>query len=310
MKPRPITCPEGKEFLDAFEKDGSTEKTYRVGLGIFLEFYRRSLTEFLDELEEDLHRERREKKWVGRKALRDFSRWLQEKGYQPKTVRTYVSSVQSLGRYWGYSITTRYADLPTSQPISHKHPWKIDEAYEFICELPSIELQNIAVITLQSGLGPADILSLTYNDIKQEFEQETIPLCFDFGRKKTDVPFMTFIGKWGFSLLKQHLACRKLTLTTTLFTIGERNIRYHFRQHGKAKIGEYIGWNPCRLYSLRSAFRTILGDAGLSQDYVEFFMGHGIPEQRRVYVSKSRDGWRSTYKQYERFLTPTATLGK
>lgn len=302
MKPRPITSSEGKEFLNAF--NDSTRKIYQAGLGVFLMFYGKTLTHFLDQLEEDMQRSRREKKRIGRNVLREFSRWLEKQGYAPKSVRTYVSSVQSFAMYHGYRITAKYAKLPTSQPVSHKYPWTVNEVYTFINQLPTVELQSIAVTTFQSGLGPADILGLTYNDIKREFINETVPLCFDFGRKKTDVPFMTFLGKWGFSLLKKHLEGRKLQLKTSLYTIGERLIRYHFRKLGKQKIGEFIGWNPCRLYSLRSAFRTILGDAGLSQDYIEFFMGHHVPEQRRVYVSKTRDGWRKTYQQYERYLSP------
>lgn len=304
MKPKPITSQEGKNFLDVF--DGSTRSTYKSGLGVFLIFYgkNKTLTDFLDALEEDSKCGRRERKWIGRKTLRDFSRWLQKHDYKPKAVRTYISSVQSLATYHGYNITTRYSSLPTSLPVSQKYPWTVNEAYEFIRELPTVEMRSIATTTLQSGLGPADILKLTYNDIKIEYEKGVVPLCFDFGRKKTDIPFMTFIGKMAVSVLREHLKGKKLKLTTLLYTVEDRKIRYHFQQLGKRKLGEYIGWNPCRLYSLRSAFRTLLGDAGLSQDYVEFFMGHHVPEQRRVYVSKTRNGWRETYKKYEAYLTP------
>lgn len=303
MKPRPITSEEGKDFLDAFE--GSTKSTYKSGLGVFLIFYgkTKTLTDFLDELEEDSKRGRRERKWIGRKTLRDFSRWLQKHEFKPKAVRTYVSSVQSLAAYHGYKITTKYSSLPTSQPVSQKYPWTINEAYEFIRQLPTTEMQSIATTTLQSGLGPADILKLTYNDIKIEYENGTIPLCLDFGRKKTDVPFMTFLGTWAFSLLKQHLKGRKLRLTTQLYTVEPRKVRYHFQQLGKRKLGEYIGWNPCRLYSLRSAFRTILSDHNCDPEYITFWMGHRAAEQRRVYVSKSREGWRAEYKKYEPYLT-------
>ncbi len=306
MKPRPITSQEGKNFLDAF--DGSTKSTYKSGLGVFLIFYgkNKTLTDFLDELEEDQKRGRREKQWIGRKTLRDFSRWLQKHDYKPKAVRTYVSSIQSYAKYYGYTITAKYINLPTSQPVSQKYPWTINEAYEFIRQLPTTEMQSIATTTLQSGLGPADILKLTYNDIKIEYENEIVPLCFDFGRKKTDIPFMTFIGKMGVEILREHLKGKRLKLTTLLYTVEPRKIRYHFQQLGKRKLGEYIGWNPCRLYSLRSAFRTLLGDAGMANDDIEMMMGHKVPQQRATYISRSREGWRALYKRYEHALTHSA----
>lgn len=305
VEPRDVTSSEGKQFLEAFNE--GSQKVYKSGLGVFLVFFghQHTLADLLDLLDEDQKRSRREKKFVGRQILKDFSKWLKKKKFEPKSIRTYVSSVQSFATYWGYSITARYINLPTSQPVSQKYPWKVNEAYEFIKQLPTLELQSIAVTTFQSGLGPADILGLTWNDIKIEFEKETVPLCFDFGRKKTDVPFMTFIGKWGLSLLKEHLKGKRLQLRSPLYTINDRMIRLHFLKLGKRKLGEWIGLNPCRLYSLRAAFRTILGDAGLEHDYAEFFMGHHVAEQRRVYVSKSRDGWRQTYHKYEPYLTPS-----
>ncbi|MEM2419628.1 MAG: tyrosine-type recombinase/integrase [Candidatus Bathyarchaeia archaeon] len=78
----------------------------------------------------------------------------------------------------------------------------------------------------------------------------------------------------------------------------------HFQKVARKWLGEYKGRNPLRPHSLRAAFRTILGDAGMDRDVVEFFMGHKLPEQLRVYHSRSRDGWRAIYAKYMQYIEP------
>jgi len=89
-----------------------------------------------------------------------------------------------------------------------------------------------------------------------------------------------------------------------IYTISERTIEKTFKDLAREKLGDYEGYNPMRSYSLRSALRTPLGDVKMNDAYVEFFMGHKIPEHKRVYLSKSREGWRTTYREYEYALTP------
>lgn len=311
IKPARIESKDGKEFLKAF--DEGTRSTYESGLGVFLAYYRemygadRSLEVFLDELEEDLHRPRRERKRVGRRVLQEFAKWMGDHGFKPKSIRTYVSSVQALTKYYDIPLSARYANLPSSQPVSQKFPWTTEEVAKFIALLPTTEIQSLAVSAFQSGLGPADLLGVTFGDVKREYEEGITPLCFDFARQKTDVPFMTFIGTWGVTMLRKHLKERSPGFTDKIYTIPDRSIRHYFREAGRRWLKDfkkYPGFNPCRFYTLRSAFRTILGDAGLQETYIEFFMGHKVVEQRRVYVSKSREGWRETYRKYELALTP------
>lgn len=289
------------EFLDAL--DVSTRKVYQAGLLAFQTFYKQSPKHFLDAIEEDFQKPRRERRRVARRTLKGFVEWLKRKGKKPKTIRAYVSAVQSLAGYYDIHISTRYVDMPASNPYSQKYPWTLEKIAEFVGMIKKPQLQSFAVTIFQSGLSISDALALTYNAIKLEYEQGIIPLCLDLARIKTDVPFMTFIGKWGVSLL-QHLANKKLTLDTPLYDLSKRTIDHHFQQLAKKFIGKYKGRNPCRPHSLRAAFRTLLGDAGCDRDVVKFWMGQRLPEQDRVYHSRSREGWRRLYARYEHALTP------
>jgi len=88
-----------------------------------------------------------------------------------------------------------------------------------------------------------------------------------------------------------------------IYTISKRTIEKTFKDLAREKLGDYEGYNPVRSHLLRSAFRTLLRDVKMNDAYVEFFMGHKIPEHKRIYLSKSREGWRTTYREYEYALT-------
>lgn len=89
-----------------------------------------------------------------------------------------------------------------------------------------------------------------------------------------------------------------------IYTIIKRTIEKTFKDLAREKLGDYEGYNPMRSHSLKSAFRTLLRDVKMNDASVEFFIGHKIPEHKRVYLNKSREGWKTTYREYEYALTP------
>ena len=297
-----------EEFLESFGP--GTKTVYKTGIKVFEEFYRSaglgdSIDDFLDAVEEDMRKSRREKQHIDRKVLRDFVKWLEKHDYSPKTIKAYVSAVQSYANYYGIHISTRYIRIPEPIPISDKFPWTTDKVYEFVNLISNQTVRTIAVIIFQSGLSVSDVLNLTWGKIKDEFNRKIVPLCLDVYRSKTKVHFMTFIGKWGFNVLKEYLKGKRLLSDDKLFDISQRLINYHFQVATKKWIGEYRGFSPCRPHSLRVAFKTILSQAGAPYDIIEFFMGHKLPEHIRVYHSRTRDGWREIYAKYEPYLTPS-----
>jgi integrase len=292
------------EFLEAL--DGNTRRVYRAGLTLFQEFYGKPPSRFLDEVEEDMSKPRRERRRVATNTLRMFVEWLEGKGYTPKSIRSYVASVQSLARYYEIPISMRYVRMPPSIPESKKFPWTLEKVGEFIGLLETLDVRALAACLFQSGLSLSDALSLTYGDVKHEYESGVVPLCFDLVRIKTDTPYMTFIGKYAFSLLDEYLKARgRLKPTDPLFKVSQRTVSYRFERAAEKMIGRFEGRNPCSPHSLRSAFRTLLRDAGAPEEYVEFWMGHNIGgDIRKIYTRHSRDGWREEYKKWEPYLTP------
>jgi len=261
----------------------------------FQEFYGSgSLKDFLDRVEADQRLPRDLRKRVARNTIRDFVSWLQKKGYAPKTIRAYVASVQSMAKYFDIPLSTRYTNLPSALPVSKKEPWTIERITAFIDSL-KMPHRAVAAIILQNDLSLSDVLALGYGDIRHELEAGTVPLCLDLTRIKTDVPFMTFIGKWAVSLLKRHLKGVVLEDEDKLFKVSQREIEQHFKRVAKSIVEDYKGFNPARPHSLRAAFKTFLTTTKLTHCSPNFGWTIGLPSSRGfMLASPGKDGDRHT----------------
>jgi integrase len=297
---------EVEEFLSALKP--GTRHVYQRGLIKFQEFLAGQgldVAGFLSLVEEDLRRPRLEKTRVARKTLNAFIDHLQGEGFAPKTINAYVGAVQSLAKYYDIPLSTRYVNRPPARAIYKKYPWTIEEIGKFVSLMDNFQYKCIAACIVQSGLSISDLLGLRYGDIKEEFEKGVVPLCLDLSRKKTNIPFLTFVGSWALGLLKEHLADRDMQDDTPIFRVTRRAVDSYFRRIGLKFGGKFSGRNPYSPHSLRAAFRTILSDHKVDPLYIEFWMGHKVPEQQIVYISKSREGWRETYRTLaELWLTP------
>jgi integrase len=273
----------------------------------FQEFYSRygSLGDFLDRVEQDRLLPRNQRRRVDRVTLNSFVVWLRSKGYSPKTIRIYVGAVQSLAKYFDIPISLRYVQLPPAQPVNKKHPWAIEEVGEFMAAMDKLLYRSIAASILQSGLSVSDLLALKYDDIREEFEKGIRPICLNLTRRKTGIAFITFLGSWSINLLKEYLANRKLEDEAQIYDVSSRAVHAYFGKTAQRFFGNYKGRNPYSPHSLRAAFRTFLSDHKVDPLYIEFWMGHKLPEQQSAYINKSIESWRQTYKeQAEPWLTP------
>jgi integrase len=192
-----LACSENSDaagFLSTLKS--GTRNVYGRGLKAFQQFTKaKALFEiFLDRVERDRLLPRRERQHVAIETLNGFVVWLQSRGYTPKTIRVYVGAVQSLAKFYEIPISLRYVRLPPAQPIYQKHPWTLAEVDKFIASMDKPTYRSIAGSILQSGLSISDALAITYGDIKEEFEKGVTPLCLDLTRRKTGVPFITFLG--------------------------------------------------------------------------------------------------------------------
>lgn len=292
-----------------------TSNPYSYGLREFAEFYQPEGTveQFIDRVQIDLQKtDWKEKQFIAQDVLKRFSQTLQTKGLAPKSVRLYVSSVQSMLRhYLGIKVSLYPGSLPASITLSKPYPWTLETITPFIDSMKDPMYQSLSSLFFQSALAIEEATSLTYQDIKEEYENNICPLCLDFGiktRKKTQYPFLTFIGSWALEKLKAYLKDKKLSPELRLYPVDKEKVDTYFREIAKPFLGKWEGRCPMRPQSLRTAFKTLCTDAKvIDKLYVEFYMGHGKPGKNveETYISKTKEAWRTEYKKLEAFLTPT-----
>jgi hypothetical protein len=300
------------EFLK--RKKPGTRKIYSAGLDAFEKFYepQGTIPQFLDRVQADRNLGWRETQNIATNVMGDFVMWLKPQ-YARKSVRSYVGAVQSLAKYFGLPFSTRDTALPASNPESKKFPWTLEETAEFVGLMKLPLYRSLAVLLLQSGFDCRTSLELRYGDIKTEYETSVIPLCLCTERFKTEIPFLSFIGTWGVRTLREYLNSRgSLAETDRLFPVSEQAVDAYFRRCAVKFLNKELSGerNPCSPHSLRAAFSTfcrdnLSGEARPAEVYIDFWMGKSVLEQKGVYISKTVESWRQTWRERaEPFVTP------
>jgi integrase len=228
--------------------------------------------------------------------------------YQAKTIRTYVGQMQSIGAYLRIPFSSRFTGLPPALAVNKKHSWELDEVAKFIESFDDPMYQAIGTAFFQSGSDVSTLRDVTYGDIQEEYEAGIFPLCLDMARHKTHIVHLTFLGEWATKHLKVWIeTIGNVKSETKLFSVSRQSIDAYFRKQAIefAGVDDFESRNPYSPHTLRAAFNTHARDHKADPIYTSFFMGHQVPEQEKVYVSKTRQGWRKTYvQQYEPWVTP------
>jgi len=313
--------PATTKWLNALTE--STRSTYLPGLTKFQsylqtqELYPEIMNSdvFLKAISNDRKLDLLDQRFVDRDLIKGFTAYLltlkEPKPLTPKTVRDYAGVPQSLGKFWGISISTEYAELPPGVVTNEKYPWSIEKVGEFIKGMDNLLYQCLGVCFVQSGLSNWDLLKMPYGKVREQLEAGVEPLCLKLVRHKTqrfEVVFRTCIGSLGIRFLKEHVASLgSLADDRLLFPVGNNALEGYFARQAKKFLGADFkeGFrNPCVPSSLRTGFRTLLTDADCPESFVEYWMGHNLNQDlRKTYTNKSDDSWRETYRKYEHCLT-------
>lgn len=312
-------CDAANRFLDT-KSNSNTRMNYRSSLKKFRVFYDGSLETFVNRVE-SCRAENRGKPVIERKRLaedtvRDFIKWLEEKGYSPNSIRSCLTALQNFLKYYQLPISFDFIDRPKSRtlPENRKHQWKLEEVMEFVNSAEYIRDRAIMLCLFQSGLSIGDLVKLDYGDIRRDFEEDRVPLLVDLNRKKTGVDHKTFFGRDAVKYLRTYLASRlPLDDDDPLFTklgsdervtdsaiqmMMKRNAeKVNFLDHKDVENG----LNPARPHSLRAAFNSRLVGK-MDRDLREFLMGHEIGEEKRSYLLMTDKELRELYMNWEHLL--------
>lgn len=264
------------------------------------------------------------KKFPDRELLKQYGSWLGAKGYADKSVRAYVGSIQALFKFFEIPITTAYSDLPPAATENPKFAWNIQQVGEFIQSFDKPLYRCLGVWFLQSGLSNIDLLKMTYGQVREQYEKDVNPFCLNMVRWKTrkfQIKFRTFIGTQGIRYFREYYDSldKALSDDDLLFDISSVSIQKYFERRSrmflaknqpkedsaKKQTPEKKHRNPCVPSSLRTAMRTFLTDAKVTDSVIEYMMGHNLlGDLGKTYLNRSDDSWRVVWKKdCEKFLT-------
>jgi len=311
-----------EEFL-SLKGTGATQRAYRRGLRLFIDYYRGKYGEdedfnsFLERIFDNLKKPLNEQRRIIEPEFVGFIEYLKLK-YANKSVRVYLAGIQNYLKYRNVAVSLAFVgNLPqdTTLKVNEKHEWKIEHVKEFVNQAKTHREKAIILCLFQSGMGINELLSLNYGDTQDELEKKIVPIHLRLVRKKTGVEYRTFFGRDAVKYLSLYLETRQgLRKDAPLFTKWGSNTERLTKEAVDKKFRENAlnldfieeedlenGYNPARPHSLRAAFRSRL-TGKVADPLIEFWMGHAIGEQVRSYLNLPTEDLRELYVDAEKYL--------
>jgi integrase len=166
----------------------------------------------------------------------------------------------------------------------------------------------------ESGMRPQTLVQLNYNNIKEDFEANRIPMKIELPSlilKDNPSPRFTFIGEDSFRLLKEYLSDRgRLADDEPLFaairpgSMKSERLKMEVFSCTFGRIAQKAGLvspaksaserrpRQIRLYGLRKYFNN---NMRTDRAYIEFWMGHTDAKQH--YISTDAEEHRKRYAE-------------
>ena len=310
-------------------KEGKAPSTFshcRTSISYFQEYLQSKydkdtpISDFLDRLDANEDLPRRTRKNLAETEINGFIIYLQKKALASGTIIGYVSKITQFLAFKHFSINTNQVNTPKYIPIkkNKKHAWTLEEMKEFVSKAKSVRDKAFIVCSFQSGISVDDLLNLDYGDIMKDFEADKRPILIDLTRGITSVPYKTFFGRDAIHYLKIYFSTRRnLAHNSPLFVKSgsEERLTYDGIYKRIDELSEHLsfimewereGWNPTRIHSLRSAFRSRLTGKA-DRDLIEFFMGHNLGNLAKRYILMPEEELTQLYADVEKYVSIEST---
>jgi len=267
----------------------STRKNYIVSFNHFLKATKTTPEEFLALAKKDVSK--------AESLLAHFFVGLVEGRYGRKYARSsavsHYAAVQSFLRAHGVILTKK---VPRSW-VEKERPPMTKEIIKRAIEYADPCMKAVIAVMKDSGLAPVDVSGLKYGHVKDDLEAGKIPVKMRILREKTKISFTSFIGSDAIDYLKIYLGLRRagtekippetVTPESPLFRANASEVKplslVSFKKR-ILRIRKQAGLGDFEAYDIRRFFRSALTGANVNDTFIEFLMGHKLPQERRSYV--------------------------
>jgi integrase len=327
--------PQFIEFVRARDYKPQSVTNYKNGLKFYCNFLCKTPTEIIREA----IMEQKNDVWVTDRKIRiyftSFVDYLIEIGNAPQTIRNKVNWVKTF--YREYGIETPRVRIPRNKiNVS----LKLVPDKEIIIEaLKRTNLRNQAIIILMasSGMGAAEIRSLTYTHFLTAINELTKDLTGNekldlykirsllnankvFGtwkiiRIKTNIPYITFSTPESLQSIIDHLIFqqennkRLKSKKDYLFAVNDGKMKTNTFSEIFQHLNDRCGFGKAgeqRLFvshNLRKFTANTLIDNGMDFYRVEWLLGHALPSTQAAYYKMNVDVMKEEYSKFEDYLT-------
>lgn len=276
-------------MLDQFLRAQSNQNTRSA--------YRRGLQRFIEWLGEDKLGTLRSGE------IANFVTFLDEEGYEPKSINQMLSAVRSFLRWAAQQQlvpATVYAEAQVVQNVKEAkrlpRPFKAQDVERL---LDGIELTTetgarlLAFVELARSSG-ARLSELVALDIEQLDWDERSTIVMGKGAKERPI----FFSAEAAAALVAYLGWRGSPSRGPLFTneVGER-ISARWFQKALQELGDRLGIDDVHPHRFRHTFAVMMLRATRSLETVSTFLGHEDPRTTRVYALLAADVLKEAHDQ-------------
>ncbi len=327
--------PKFKQFILSRGYKERSIKIHRNGLRFYTEFLGKTPTQIIEEAIQEEEKNMRMSAMKIKENLVNFKIYLEELGNSPQTIRNKINSVKTF--YHEYEISTPRIKL--NKKSGNKNLEEIPTKEHITEALKHTSIRNRAIVLLMtsSGMGSAEIRSLTYehfikaidgvltdlteeekldiHKVQSRVKDKDIVPVWDVVRQKTQTRYYTFSTPESVQAIVDYLIDNQRTnkpiksKTDYLFAIKGKKMKENaltqiFRSmNDKCEFGKEGYQRFFRSHAMRKFMGTSLFGAGMDRAKIKMLLGHSEDQTNEAYFKFPVEGLKKIYLEYMDAIT-------
>lgn len=292
------------DWFDHINAHGGTLDLYTIAVSRYIEFHNMTLSELLEEAENDIVEGviPRQRKIKGR--IIDFRNSLE--GKSDNTRHSYTSAVRSFYKSMDVELPSNKRFFKSAIMEENKFMGMERSEIKRVLKYAGVRDKAITLLISSSGTAAKELVNLTRQDFYDGLDHETGICTFYIRRKKTLGDYHTYTTPEASGAIQEYLNTRTDDLpwlfvgyikeTRETVQMTSTSVAGVFRRLAEktGNLGDFGYFNKIRSHNFRKFFKTTMTEAGAPRWAVEFMMGHKEELDAR-YSSPSGEKMRNTY---------------
>ena len=292
------------DWFDHINAHGGTLDLYTIAVSRYIEFHNMTLSELLEEAENDIVEGviPRQRKIKGR--IIDFRNSLE--GKSDNTRHSYTSAVRSFYKSMDVELPSNKRFFKSAIMEENKFMGMERSEIKRVLKYANVRDKAIALLISSSGTAANELTNLTRDEFYDGLDRETGICTFYIRRQKTLGDYHTFCSPEASAAIQEYLNTRtddlpylfvgyikesRETVQMTSTSVAGVFRRLAEKTGNEGKFGFF---NKIRSHNFRKFFKTTMTEEGCPKWAVEYQMGHKEELDAR-YSSPSGEKMRNTY---------------